>query len=95
MYGLVRTMYVHCTYICPLGGGIDFLLLVGVAKMADSSDSLSRSLTGVWHDEVALSFGVDFRLRMSSNVTVGVDRHCMAISSVSAGSMSLAESGAS
>ena len=79
----------------PELGGIDFLLLVGVAKMADSSESLLRLLTGVWHDEVALSLGVDFRLRMSSKVTVGVDIGYMATSSVSGCSMSLAESGAS
>ena len=48
-------------------GGRDFLLLVGVAAIADSSESLWAAITGV------LSLGVDFRKLISVKVTVGVD----------------------
>ena len=58
---------------------------MGVAAIADSSDSLWAAITGV------LSLGVDFGKLISFKLTVGVDMASTAASSLSTGSMSLAE----
>ena len=45
MYGLVRTMYVQCTYICPLGSdkGLDAALLQNGQPVAFASHALSQT----------------------------------------------------